>query len=70
MTEIAGLFVGLFVMASVVTVGFVTKGPQGMEDAYKSFCEQQLRGKWEPKAPPADSCPGGKWSNVITQPKK
>lgn len=42
---------------------------QDVAAVYETFCVDTLKGKWEPKALPADSCPGGKWANVVAAPK-
>ena len=68
-TELAGVFVGMLVVAVISTTAFFVEGPKGVEQAWANFCVQQLKGKWEPQPTPGDSCPGGNWQNVIVQPK-
>lgn len=53
-------------VAIVVLVVLVTALPKyvgtALTDGYKTFCEQTLKGKWDPNArPPQNSCPGGRW---------
>jgi hypothetical protein len=73
MAEFFGLLLGLTLLTA--KVGFAVINPfdgvsgQDVAAAYQSVCEQNLKGKWEPKPLPADSCPGGKWANVVTAPK-
>ena len=74
LAEIFGLLLGLTLATAKVGAALINPfdGITG-EDvtaAYKSLCEDDLKGKWEPKPLPADSCPGGRWSNVIAAPKK
>lgn len=73
LTEFVGLMLGLVVLTAKVGVAVVNPfdGVDGkdVEKAYASFCVDSLKGKWNPQSPPADSCPGGKWSNVIAAPK-
>jgi hypothetical protein len=71
--EFIGLLFGVTLMFA--KVGLAVLNPfdgvtgQDVAAAYESVCVENLKGKWEPKPLPADSCPGGKWANVVAAPK-
>jgi hypothetical protein len=72
--EFFGLLFGATLL--VIRIGAAVLNPfdgitgEDVTAVYKSVCEQSLQGKWESKPLPADSCPGGKWANVVAAPKK
>jgi hypothetical protein len=72
--EILGVLLGGMILTAKVGVAIINPFDgitgQDVTAAYQTFCEDTLKGKWEAKPLPGDSCPGGKWSNVIAAPKK